>query len=243
MASCGYVGKGKVYLDGRFVGNVSALDVAITEEKLEQSDYTQGGGGNCAVVRRIDTVELSMTMTSYDADNLAIAVFGEATADASAAIVDESQTSAATLDEDALIVTDKLIDVTQAVTVTSDPAGTTYVDGTDYTIGAAGVTVLAAGSIGAATPLLISYQSVGVDVVQALVTSAQIYEVTFDGINEADEGSPLVLKAYRVQFGPTEGLALIGDEFGELALTGDILQDSTKTGTGISQYFTVSTPD
>jgi hypothetical protein len=230
-----------VYLDGRFVGNVSALDIAITEERLEQTDYTSAGGGNCAVVRRVDSVELSMTMTSYDADNLALAVFGEATPDVAGTVTDEAQTTPATLDEDTLVVTDKIIDITGTTTVTSDPAGTTYVEGTDYTVGGAGITVLAAGSIGAGTSILISYDNVGVDVVQALVTSAQVYEFTFDGINEADEGNPLVVKAYRVQFGPTEGLPLIADDFAELPLTGDILLDSTKTGTGISQYFTIST--
>lgn len=241
MASCGYVGKGKVYLDGRFVGNVSALDVNITEERLEQTNYTSGGGGNCAVVRRIDSVELGMTMTAYDAENLAIAVFGETSADAGGTITDESISAPDTLDNDTLVLTASLIDTTQAVVLTDDPAGDPYVQNTDYTIGAAGITILASGSITPGQTLLVSYEAVAVDVVQALVTSGKIYELTFDGINEADAGAPLVLKAYRVQFGPTEGLPMIGDEFAELPLTADILLDTTKVGAGISQYFTIAT--
>ncbi len=240
MASCAYIGKGKVYLDGRFVGNVSALNLAITEDKVTQTDYTGPGGGNCATVSRIDAVELSMTMTSYDADNLALAVFGTAASEVTSSISDESISSPATLDEDTLVLTAELIDKDQTVTVTSDPAGTTYTEGTDYTVGTAGITILAGGTIGATTALLVSYEKKAHDLVQALVSSAQEYEIVFDGLNEADSGAPVVVKAYKGKFGPAEDLALISDEFAELTLTGDLLKDETITGVGLSQYFTVA---
>lgn len=240
MASCAYVGRGKMYLDGRFVGNVSALNIAITENKIQQTDYTGPGGGNCATVSQIDAVEMSMTMTSYDADNLALAVFGTTSTVATSSITDEPMTSPATLDNDTLVLTAELIDTKQAVSVTSDPAGTTYTEGTDYTIGTAGITILAAGTIGPATALLVSYQVQGHNLVQALVSSAQEYEAVFDGLNEADSGAPVVVKGYKVKFGPAEDLALISEEFAELALTGDILKDETITGAGLSQYFTVA---
>lgn len=240
MTSCAYIGKGKVYLDGRFVGNVSALTIAITEDKVTQTDYTGPGGGNCATVSRIDAVEMNMTMTSYDPNNLALAVFGSASAVATSSIVDESISSPATLDDDTLVLTANLIDTAQAVQVTSDPAGTTYTEGTDYTIGTAGITILAAGTIGAGTALLVSYEVKGHNLVEALVSSAQEYEIVFDGLNEADSGAPVVVKGYKVKFGPAEELALISDDFAEIALTGDILKDETITGPGLSQYFTVA---
>ncbi len=241
MSSCGYVGKGKVYLDGRFVGNVSALNIAITEEKLEQTNYTTGGGGNCAVVRRIDAVELSLTMTAYDADNLALAVFGTSAADAGGSVTDEAQTSAADADtEDRLVVTDKLIDTSIAVTVTGTGGTPSYVEGTDFTVGVAGVTTLASGSIGASTALEISYTAQGTNVVQALVSSPAKYQVTFEGLNEADSGAAVVVKAHSVQFGPSEDMAFIADDFAELAITGDILLDDTVVGAGLSQYFTIA---
>ena len=240
MASCGYIGKGKVYLDRIFVGNVSALNVAIAEEKIEQSDYTSPGGGNCAVVQRIDSVELSMTMTRFDADNLSKAVFGNSAEQAATPIVDESIDAPAVLTDDTLVVTAQVIDTSVAPTVTSDPSGTTYTDGTDYTFSPAGITVLAGGTIAVTDPLLVSYTPKAADVVQALTQSAQSYEVLFDGLNEADSGAPVVVKAYKVQFGPAADIPFIGDEFAELVLTGDILLDDTVVGAGLSQYFTVS---
>ena len=234
MASCGFVGKGKVYLDGRFVFNASALNIGITEEKLEQSNYTTGGGGNCAVVRRIDAVEMSLTMTSYDAENLAVAVFGTSAAETVTPIVGESQTTPSVLDADTLIVTDKVIDVSVTPTVDS------YVEGTDFTVSPAGITVLAAGTIPVDTALSIGYTPLGANVVQALVSSPATYTVTFDGLNEADSGASVVIKAFKVQFGPTEDLAFIADDFAELAITGDILLDDTIVGAGLSQYFTIT---
>ena len=240
MASCGYIGKGKVYLDRIFVGNVSALNIAIAEEKIEQSDYTSPGGGNCAVVQRIDSVELSMTMTRFDADNLAKAVFGTAGDTIAASVTDESISAPAVLDDDTLLITAEMIDTTGTTTLTSDPAGTTYVEGTDYTVSPAGITVLAGGAITASDPLLASYDTLGTGVVQALTQSAQAYEVVFDGLNEADSGAPVTVKAYKVQFGPAADIPLIGDDFAELELTGDILLDDTVVGAGLSQYFTVA---
>ncbi len=240
MASCGYIGKGKVYLDRIFVGNVSALNIAIAEEKIEQSDYTSPGGGNCAVVQRIDSVEMSMTMTRFDAANLSKAVFGTESSQLATPVVDESAAAPATLDDDSLVVTAQIIDTSVAPTVTSDPAGTTYVDGTDYTSSSAGITIIAGGAINASDPLLISYTPLATDTVQALTESARSYEVLFDGLNEADSGAPVVVKAYKVQFGPAADLPFIGDDFAELSLTGDILLDDSIVGAGLSQYFTVA---
>jgi len=234
MASCGYIGKGKVYLDRIFVGNVSALNIALTEEKIEQSNYTTAGGGNCAVVQRIDSVEMSMTMTQFNGDNLAKAVFGSNADVAGSSIVDEPLTAPSVLDDDTLLITAELIDTSVATTVTG------HVEGTDFTVSPAGITVLASGGITVDEALTVSYTSLGVNVVQALTTSAQAYEVVFDGLNEADTGAPVVVKAYKVQFGPGEDIPFIGDDFAELSLTGDILLDDTVVGAGLSQYFTIT---
>ena len=234
MASCGYIGKGKVYLDRIFVGNVSALNIAIAEEKIEQSDYTSPGGGNCAVVQRIDSVEMTMTMTRFDGPNLAKAVFGSESAQDVTPIVDEAATAPSVIDDDYLIITAGLIDTTIGATVTG------FVEGTDFTVSSAGITILASGTIAPDAALAISYTPLGSDVVQALTNSAQSYEVLFDGLNEADSGAPVVVKAFKVQFGPAADLPFIGDDFAELSLTGDILLDDSIVGTGLSQYFTVA---
>ena len=56
-------------------------------------------------------------------------------------------------------------------------------------------------------------------------------------INEAQSGDPVVVTVHRAKFGPAADLAMIGDEFAELTLTGDALKDTTITTAGLSQYF------
>lgn len=239
MTDKSYIGKGKVYLDGRQVGNVTALNFAITEEKIELKDYTSAGGGNYNSLTRIDTVTLSMTMSDYNKENLAAAVFGTASAVTATTVTDESIAAPASLTGNPLVKTAFVIDTAQTVTVTTDPAGTTYTVGTDYTVSAAGITILASGSIGTEDALLVSYTKKAVDVVEALTTTAQEYELIFDGLNEAQSGTPVVITVHRFKPGPAADLAMIGDEFAELVLTGDSLKDTSITTAGLSQYFKV----
>jgi hypothetical protein len=121
MADFSYIGVGKLY--GRIAGsnagllhfgNVSALAFAITEEKKELKDYTQGGGGVYNSVTRIDSVELSMTAHDLNADNMAMATFGVAGAITAGSVTDEAAGAAY---KSALIPTAYPLDTAQTVTV------------------------------------------------------------------------------------------------------------------------------
>jgi len=237
MADKSYIGKGILYIDGRDVGNVTNLSFSIAEDKKELKTSRTSGGGNYNAITRIDSVTLSMTMSDYNADNLAIALFGESSAVTAATVTDENISAPASLVGDPLVTTANVMDVDQTITVTSDPAGTTYVADTDYTVTAAGIKILSTGSISASDPLLITYDKKAVDVVEALTQAAGEYELVFDGLNEAQSGAPFVVTAYRAKFGPAAEMSLIGDDFGELTLTCDVLQDTSITTSGLSQYF------
>jgi hypothetical protein len=132
-----------------------------------------------------------------------------------------------------------VIDTSVAPEVTSDPAGTTYVVDTDYTVSPAGIVVLSTGSIPASTALLIDYTKKAVDVVQALTSTAQEYVLLFDGLNEAQSGDEMVIKLHRAKFGGAQDLSVIGDEFGSIQLNGDVLPDTTIVGGGLSQYASI----
>lgn len=238
MTDKSFIGKGKMFLDGRFVGDVSALAISIEDERVELADYTQPGGGLYNSVRRVSNVAVTMTLHDYSADNLAMAVYGEAGINAGATVTDEAIAVGASLGM--LITTASMIDTTQAVTVTTDPAGTTYVAGTDYELSAAGIITLATGNISASEALLITYTGQAGSIVQALINTAAEHELVFDGLNEAQGESPVVVKVFRAKFGGAEELPMIGDEFAALELSGDVLKDDTKNGTDESQYFTIA---
>lgn len=111
------------------------------------------------------------------------------------------------------------------------------VDGTDYTKGKGGIEIASTATrFALGLPIKISYTKMASEITQMLTTSAPEYTLIFDGLNEVDSGAPFYVKLHRVKFGVTSGLDLIGDDFGALELTFDVLQDSTISGTGISQY-------
>lgn len=83
MPDYSYIGKGRVLIkavgasgDGTFVGDVSSLQLRITEDVKTLEDFTQVGGGAYNEVRRISAVELAATLHDFSPDNLAIALYG-----------------------------------------------------------------------------------------------------------------------------------------------------------------------
>jgi hypothetical protein len=96
MSDYSYIGSGKVYLRTvgsgaplRFVGNVSALSFSISEDVKELKDYTKPGGGTYNEVRRVQSVEASMTLHDLSPENLAVALFGNSSAISAGAVTDE----------------------------------------------------------------------------------------------------------------------------------------------------------
>lgn len=241
MTDKSYIGAGKLYLDSRFVGNVSRLDLAFEFETKELQDFTQGGGGLANSIERISSVGFEFDFHDYSAENLAMALYGSSAAVTAATVTDESITAPSDLSTgDRLVKTAHMLDVNQTVTLTTDPAGTTYTADVDYTVTAAGVVLLTAGSIVDSAALLIDYDKKAADLVQALVNSGNEFVMIFDGLNDAQSGTPVVVEAYRAKPSPAEGLPLIGDDFAANTVTGKILKDTTIVGAGLSQYMTVA---
>ncbi|WP_423458033.1 hypothetical protein [Ottowia sp. VDI28] len=92
---------------------------------------------------------------------------------------------------------------------------------------------------GASVTLDYEYDSYAV--IEALVTKAQELELTFEGLNEADDGKPSIVDVWRASQGVAASIPLLGDgKFVNFPVTGAILEDDTKTGEGISKYYRVS---
>lgn len=112
-------------------------------------------------------------------------------------------------------------------------------ENTDYTRVRAGIIAKAGGKLADGDAVTVSYSALPDNVVQAMVNSGLEYHLVFDGLNEAKSGKPVIVDAFKVKFNPAQALNLIGDEFAELVIEGDVIKDDTKSGAGISQYFTV----
>ncbi len=123
-----------------------------------------------------------------------------------------------------------------SVTWTSRGA-VTMVDGTDYQVGNSAIEILSSASrFALGLPITIAYTKNAAYLVQILTDSQRDYELYLDGLNEADSGIPSPSRMYKVRFNPAQGLGLKADDFATLTLDFEALPDTTKTGTGISQY-------
>ncbi len=238
--------KGRLFLRNRStteggieVGNVSGFAVAHAETEISQTDFTQPGGSKRNSVRRVDAVTISVTATDFTAANLRRYLRGVSAAVAGGAVSDESISAPATLDENSFVKTAKPIDTTASVTVTSDPAGTTYTEGTDYEIVNFGIVILAAGAISASDPLLVTYTGVATNKVQSVTGSQPEFEVSLAGVNEAQNSQPVLFNGYRCKFSLPTGLDLIADDFASLEVEGELLADSAITATDESQFYTL----
>lgn len=229
-----FIPSGIIYVNGRDVGNASETTITVEEEEKSVSNF-RGGGGDAASTSRISSVRFSSTFYNFSADNLALALRADTSAIAATPVVDESISSAASLDR--LVKTAKMIDITVAPVVTSDPAGTTYVEDTDYTVSSAGIIPLSTGSIPVSTALLIDYTPVASTLVQALTQSGLEFEVVIAGLNE-ETNKPFRFIGYKWKPSPTSGLNLISDEYSSFPVEGKLILDTSKVGSGISQYFT-----
>lgn len=213
------------------IGNTSKLDFKVEEDKKTLPDYTKPGGGTYASVSRIKAVTAEFTVHDLNKTNVARALFGSEAVVTGAAVVDEVvvgyKGGIAKLNHPS----------PTAVVVTSSAGTTTYVANVDYEVRAGGIVILDAGAITDGQSLRVDYSFATYNKVEALTTGAKTLELLFEGLNEANNGLPVLIDVYRLQLSPAKALALLGDDFAELEMEGEVLKDTSKTGVGISQYF------
>lgn len=308
MTDYSYIGVGKLYARVKdsaaalaFVGNCSALRLAITEAKKQLKDYTQPGGGNYNEVRRVESMEMSMTVHDLSAANLARAVFGDVNAITAGSVPDENvgeayagglsptaypintassvtvehaqNAAAARVNSTAYVLDDYYLPAVPngyvykcsvaGTTAASPPTfgttvGGTTVDGTatfrnvgkallvvtdDYEVSAGGITLTSSPDLYDGEELVVSYTKLASHAIESLLNSAQEYEFFFDGLNEARSGKPTLVHLYRVKLGATDGLDLIGEDYYAGTQAGEVLKDTTKNGTTVSQYFKATIAD
>ena len=313
-----YMGKGIIYL-GLYpsgpllpVGNCSALNVSITEDKKELPNYMDAGGGNRNEVSRIQSVNASITAHDLSPRNLAMAlrgstelaepatVTGEEHTGHSGALVDlawipdpltllvrsADSTTEEISDEEQTVPSGGLITTSKAIggnlVVTDSTGATTYLLGTDYEVTADGkIQAIPTAGISESDVLKISYTGVtgttytaGADYeitpaglritsedfadglaikvdytpvpqtnLETLTGSGQEFRMVFDGLNEAQSGKAVKIRALRFKPSPTDGLDWIGDDFAEMTLVGGLLADPMVSGSGVSKFMKVQMAD
>jgi hypothetical protein len=79
----------------------------------------------------------------------------------------------------------------------------------------------------------------GVATIEALTTGAQTFAMVFAGINEATTSKTVTVTVFKAKIGAAQGLGFIGDDFGALEITGEVLIDTSIVTPGLSQFFKI----
>ena len=244
MADYSYIGKGSHFWKVRGVagpkrniGNVHGLSISTTNTERSLADFESISGGDVNSSTRIDSVTATLSLRSVSAENLAMVGLGQVTAVTGGAVTGEAHTAYI----GGFLRTANNIDVTVAPVVTGSGGTPTYVADTDYSVRAAGIEILEGGAITDALDIEIDYTSLSGKTVEFIVDSAKEFEITFAGLNEAIDGNPMTVDIWRFKPDPFQDLAFVGDDYADISLTGKLLSDDTKVGSGVSKYFKAET--
>lgn len=221
------------------IGGIEELTLAIDENKINQANTSTPGGGNRATVNRINELTLSATLQDLNPINLARAIRATHSEVAASTVVDATYT----VYKDGLL---PLPHIGATNVVVKDNSNATVPAAGNYEVRPEGIWFYDnANAFGANNSLAVkvSYSFGGFDLLEALTRSSPILEMRFAGANEAFadgtySAAPMVVDIYRMSMSATQGLNLISaGEFATLAIEGELLQDPTKTGAGVSKYF------
>ncbi len=240
-----YIGAGQVFLErldqqnGLLpIADASELQLSIETSEVTQKQHTQVGGGNLDKINRVDSLSLTLALGELKTTELAMALYGDASVVAAAAVTGESHVVRA----GALVMFDNPPDTTVDYVVKNQDGTITYDVGTDYTVTSLGIFAVDGGGIAEGGTVQVEYTKQAGDAIQMLVNSGYEYRLVFEGLNEANGGIAQPVVLHRCKFSPASGLGLITEEFGNLSLEGEALIDVTKVGSGLSRYGTIWNP-
>lgn len=231
------------------IGGVEEFTIAIDEAKITQSNTSSSGGGNRAVVYRINEMTLAAKLQDLNPINLARSLRSAHQEVAADTVVDEQAGNAraggltrlAHLNPSTVVVRGAggSTVIAAAGNYEVRPEGLFWFDDSAAIETARAAHVLATPGVPfLGLPIEVDYAHSGYDVIQALTAAAPILEMAFSGVNEAMEDAPSVVDFFRVQLSATKGLNLISaGAFATLDIEGEVLRDPTKTGSGVSKYF------
>jgi hypothetical protein len=243
-ADASYIGKGEIFI-GPYsggsaivsVGNCSELTFTHETEKKDLLDYTSAGGGKANTLDRITGVTMTIKAHDISAANLALAALGSTSAITAAAVTSEAHIGY----KGGFVPFTFVPDMTIAPLVKDATDTTTYTAGTDYTFIGGGIYIPSTSSIpnsvASAVNLHIGYTKKAVNVVEAMVNSAQQYKLYFVGLNEAQSGKQSIVQVHRFKPGAAQNVAYLGDDYAALDLPGEALSDSAITTTGLSKFY------
>ncbi|MGI9502801.1 MAG: hypothetical protein ACR2RE_07070 [Geminicoccaceae bacterium] len=249
------LGRGRVYFgrfaDGetvasefRYVGNTPEFNLTIESEELDHFSSDAG------VREKDDSVALevnrtgTMTCDDIQAENLALFFFGTTEVLATAAAVGQSEnfddvTPGASYQIGVTATNPVGIMGLDNVVVTSNPIGTTYAAGTDYTIDEENglLTILTSGNIPANGDIIVNYD-VRSSTRTRILSGSTAVQGALMFVQENPTGLDRKYTLTQVKITPNGDLALKGDEWQQIPFSFEAL----KPGDGREAIYLDGTP-
>ena len=212
------------------IGGLQEASLDIGVKKITQQN-TSGGGGNRASLERVENFMVKAKLQDLNAVNMARCLRANQAEVVAGTVVDELQTAT----RGGLIK----LDHPNPTAVVLKTAADVVISAANYEARPEGLYVFddAAAITIANTPVKVSYAHSGYDVFQLLTRTSPLLHLYYAGMNEVESNVPFLVDLWRVQQSLTKSFALIsGDAFATLDFEGEVLQDPTRTGVGISKY-------
>ncbi|MBM2884903.1 hypothetical protein JFK97_10940 [Chromobacterium phragmitis] len=240
-----YNGKGQLYVaikgSGRFVPLCNIEKLAFTPQMKDEELLNNQtlAGGQLDVVTEVTGVEIAIGgISQYSPDVLSLLLKG-----ASTNVAAGTATETVKIYRNCLAPVSKPIDWSKPVTVKASAGAKGTVkdltEGTHWMRSGAGIRVLDVAALLDGDPVDIQYTSLAISQTEALTTPNVEVELQFEGLNAADSGNPVIVRAYRCRLG-AGGLDLLqSDGFSKSDLSGKLMMDPNRVGVGLSQFFTV----
>lgn len=218
----------------RTLGNTPEVNLSVDVEQAEHYESSTGFGLKDDVVETQQEGMINITLDNYSRENLAFAMFGkEPEIVESGSATEESHTAypgyAIFLDN---------ANVSNVV-VTVDGETDPLVEGEDYTVDEkfGRIDVLEDGTAAEEDALLVDYDFQASEIIGAFTKFNTEKYVLFEGLNTAEDYSPVIIECYRVRFQPLDEWELIGDDYGSISLEGYLMADLTRSKDDIGGYF------
>jgi hypothetical protein len=229
------LGSGRLYIDRfvsgaasgneRFVGNCTAFEIKPSTQRIEKRSSVDSAR---AVLRSDVTaadLDISITLDEFNAENLALALFGEAGL--------YTQTGASVTDEaHANVQQGSYVRLAyrgiSSVVVTSDPAGTTYDVTDDYTVDAVEgrIYIVPGGAIADDAEILVdyAYETQSKTAVRGVVASS--IKALLRYVSDNPDSPEHSLLVWRAALSGESAVGLISDNYANFQLTGKVESDA-----------------
>lgn len=223
----------------QFIGDVSALSVKLTVDKVTHNESVSGQMAQTVSFPTKKTATVDLTVNQIDSDNLAIALFGTKVTTAEGTVTGEAVAGLTNVGDEFYLANQAVSDL-----VLTDSAATpkTLTEGTDYSLDDANFgrgTLL--NTTGITLPIKAAYSYGGSEAVGMFTAKQPNVALRYEGVNLADNNKPVLVDLYKVTTDPLAELALIstGNDVAGMQITGGVLLDTTKSASGALGQFGV----